>query len=358
MPGLLDLPNEILSQIASYAVPTSEYLGTLPRPSCLPSHWYTCKRWYNVVSPIFYEGMLRSKKQRMLYLSYNDLVRLPGEQTQLYRYYSTKLEKISLRLQGQPSHDLSIRPFFDCSNESQGDNGSSVGALPDANSDSHDRETASPDSSTIGSVGNFDRDYQNFLETQGRLLGFRKSNWKKDLARRLRIFSDLVSKCESLDELTFQAYYGYDSCHQSQWDYLDCGAMEYFVLRLPPNLKYLTLDLAGTMMVPSPDSESEHLCPAVAQCILNVENVRLRLRHACPSVFGIKSIQISPKQECTQESTQPSVNSVSRTRGRQVAGEIRSGDRDYLLRHRSMIRCQADLSTSNNFNSSCTRIRA
>lgn len=224
--------------------------------------------------------------------------------------------------------------------------------------DSSDGETASPDSSTVGLVGNFDRDYQNFLETQGRLLGFKKSNWKKNLATRLRIFSDLVSKCESLDELTFQAYYGYDSRPQSQWDYLDCGAMEYFVLRLPPNLKYLTLDLAGTMMVPSRDSESEHLCPAVAQCILNVENVRLRLRHACPSVFGIKSIQISTQQESTQESMQRSVNSVSRTRGRQVAGEIRSGDRDYLLRHRSMIRCQADLSTSNNFNSSCTKIHA
>ena len=80
--------------------------------------------------------------------------------------------------------------------------------------------------------------------------------------------------------------------------------MERFLFRLPPNLKYLTLDLGGTDVVPSHNHESDHLCPAIAQCILNVENVRLRLRHICPLVFGIKNIHSSNQQENCQPSRQ------------------------------------------------------
>lgn len=72
--------------------------------------------------------------------------------------------------------------------------------------------------------------------------------------------------------------------------------MENFVLRLPPTLKYLTLGFAGTNMLTANDNELGHLCPAIAKYILNAENVRLRMRHICPSVFGIQSIHSSDQQ--------------------------------------------------------------
>ncbi|KAL8852603.1 MAG: hypothetical protein Q9221_002483 [Calogaya cf. arnoldii] len=126
--------------------------------------------------------------------------------------------------------------------------------------------------------------------------------------------SHTPSVAESDDSM--EAYYGLDKHHQSQWDYLNCGAMERFIFRLPPNLKYLTLDLSGTDVVPSHGSASEHLYPAVTQCILNVENIRLRLRYIYSSVFGIKDIHSSQQQEGSRSSGQRSASRGGRSRGR------------------------------------------
>ncbi|KAL8650188.1 MAG: hypothetical protein Q9226_005245 [Calogaya cf. arnoldii] len=303
MPSLLDLPDEILSQIACFATFTSDTDGFfLPYRTCFPTHWWTCKRWYNMVLAIFYEGLLRSGR---LFLSYIDLDHFPGNQTHLYQYYSQKLEKLSLRLHGQPSRHISLQPFFDNSFKGFSDD-SELDSAADTDSDSASHASSADDSddSTVDPVDS--AKYRRHV----------LSTWKDDLAGRLRVFSDFVAKCELLHELAFQAYYGFNELSLPQWNYLDCGAMEYFVLRLPHNLKYLTLDLAGTNVVSSYDSTSEHLCPSVARCILNVENVRLRLRHACPSVFGIKSIHSSTQQRRSQRSIQRSVKYVSRGRGR------------------------------------------
>lgn len=307
MPGLLDLPDEILSQIASFATSTSGHSGLLPFRDWFPTHLCTCKRWYNLALPIFYEDVLQSRK---LYLCYDALSHFPGDQTQLYQYYSSKLQKISLRLHGQPSPRSALQPFFDNSHEdSSCDSGPDSAA--DTDSDSSDHETAGH--------ACFEDDVDDAVDAVVESARYKchvPSSWKDELAGHLRNFADLVSKCESLDEVTFQAFYGFDYNPQPQWDYLDCGAMEYFVLRLPSNVKYLTLDLAGTNVVPSHDAISGHLCPAIARCILNVENVRLRLRHACPSVLGIKSIHSTTLQRTTQRGNQRSVKYVSRARGR------------------------------------------
>ena len=307
MPGLLDLPDEILSQIASFATSTSGHSGLLPFRDWFPTHLCTCKRWYNLALPIFYEDLLRSRK---LYLCYDALSHFPGNQTQLYQYYSSKLQKISLRLHGQPSPRSALQPFFDNSHENSScDSGPDSAA--DTDSDSSDHETAGH--------ACFEDDVDDAVDAVVESARYKchvPPSWKDELAGHLRNFSDLVSKCESLDEVTFQAFYGFDYNPQPQWDYLDCGAMEYFVLRLPSNVKYLTLDLAGTNVVPSHDAISGHLCPAIARCILNVENVRLRLRHACPSVLGIKSIHSTTLQRTTQHGNQRSVKYVSRARGR------------------------------------------
>ena len=117
MLNLLDLPNEVLTQIAKHAVSYSFAHSFLPRLTFFPSHQYVCKKWYNVVSPIFYENLSSSGK---LHLSYNDLVHWPGKQTPIYHYYCDKLEKISFRLQGQPCDEnagLDSTVFFNDSDQ-------------------------------------------------------------------------------------------------------------------------------------------------------------------------------------------------------------------------------------------------
>ncbi|KAL9006067.1 MAG: hypothetical protein Q9188_001194 [Gyalolechia gomerana] len=297
---LLDLPNEILSQIAREAVSYSSAHPYLPRSTFFPSHWHTCKKWYQVVTPIFYENLLSSGK---LYLSYNDLVHFPGKQTRIYQHYCDKLQKISLRLQGQPSDKNADTVFFNDMDESLKDNHGSeldMAETRNAQSDSAREGTASHASSD-GSDDSMDLVTRDYVPQHSR----------DDVAGRLRVLSQLITQCPLLDELAFQAYYGFDKRPQSQWNYLDCGAMEHLVLQLPRNLKYLTLDLAGTDVVPS----REHLCPAIAQCILSTEHVRLRLRHICPSVFGINSIHSCNQQGSSQPGIQQNARRGNRNRG-------------------------------------------
>ncbi|KAL8878679.1 MAG: hypothetical protein Q9198_003564 [Flavoplaca austrocitrina] len=116
------------------------------------------------------------------------------------------------------------------------------------------------------------------------------------LAGHLQPFSQFIADCPLLNEIVFQAFYGSGDSPLPQRYYLNCRDMENFVLRLPPTLKYLTLDFAGTNIVTANDNELGHLCPAIAKCISNAEIVRLRMRHICPSVFGIQSIHSSDQQ--------------------------------------------------------------
>ncbi|KAL8849679.1 MAG: hypothetical protein Q9221_005369 [Calogaya cf. arnoldii] len=165
-----------------------------------------------MVLPIFYEGLLRSRK---LFLSYNDLDYFPRNQTQLYQYYSQKLEKLSLRLHGQPSRHISLQPFFDNSFEDFSDD-SELDSAADTDSDSASH-ASSADDLVDGMVNPVDS-----AKYRRHVL----STWKDDLAGHLHVFSDFVAKCESLHELTFQAYYGFEELSLSQWNYLDCGAMD------------------------------------------------------------------------------------------------------------------------------------
>ncbi|KAI4174146.1 MAG: hypothetical protein LQ343_002481 [Gyalolechia ehrenbergii] len=331
MVQLLDLPTEILSQIARDAVSYSSAYPYLPRSTFFPSHWHTCKKWYQVVTPIFYGNLVNSGK---LYLSYNDLVHFPGKQTRIYQHYCDKLEKISLRLQGQPSDENADTVFFNDVDEGLEDNDGSELDMAETHNAQSDEDTASHASSdeSADSTDLVSRD-------------FVPHHWRDDVAGRLRVLSQLITDCPLLDELAFQAYYGFDKRPQSQWNYLDCGAMEHLVLQLPRNLKYLTLDLAGTDVVPSRASTSEHLCPAIAQCILTTENVRLRLRHICPSVFGIKSIHSCNQQGSSQPGIQQSARRGNRNRGRRRRNRQRrqrhiAGTQNYSQQSRESVNQQ------------------
>ena len=132
----------------------------------------------------------------------------------------------------------------------------------------------------------------------------------------LQPFSQFIADCLLLNEFVFQAFYGSGDSPLPQRYYLNCGDMENFVLRLPPTLKYLTLDFAGTNMVMANDNELGHLCPAIAKCIFNAKNVRLRMRHIYPSAFGIQSIHISDQQgdNIQMDSLQRATSSTGRHR--------------------------------------------
>ncbi|KAL8729943.1 MAG: hypothetical protein Q9166_004388 [cf. Caloplaca sp. 2 TL-2023] len=329
MPNLLDLPLELLTQIAKHVEPGVPADITCLRPfgGGPPDHFFTCKRWYDVVMPVYYEGLVRPKKA---HLSSDDLSRIPRKQTQIYHYLCNKLEKLSLRLQGQPSDGVAVLPFFHHPGESLENKDDSESLLQqdpaessDTDSDIEDFETASLVSFSTSSIRNLNM-----------ARPFVKSEWKDEIAGRLRVLSQLIADCSSLDEVSFQAFHGFDEDPYPQWNYLDCGAMEHFVLRLPPTLTYLTLDLAGTDVTAGSKSASKHLCPAISHCLASAENVRLRLRHICPSVFNIKVIHSSNQQRSSQ-----------RTNSQHIAS--RGGRRRHRSNRRRGLRSTADRQNSN-----------
>ena len=275
--NLLDLPLDIFRQIAEHLAlvhrieieeGSSRLLVTkgLKGLSKLPTHIFTCKKWADVALPLHYIGHDR------LYLSENSLASIPSSQSQIYKKLCTRLTKLAIRLQGTPSNRTAPYPFFCDSDNSDDEDSDGVESDPDS--------VNKPEKASEGSLERLSRS-KGLLE-----------KWNRDMADHVKTLADFIASCKMLDEVTFEALHGgKDEYTEPGWDYLDQSSVEKFVLCLPINLKYLTLDLAGADVTSGETSELAHICPAISRCLLNAEHVRLRLRHICPAIFGIESVQ-------------------------------------------------------------------
>lgn len=275
--NLLDMPLDILRQIAEHLAlvhrieseeehPRTRVYRSLKGLSTLPAHIFSCQKWADIALPLHQIDYDR------LYLSGNSLRSIPPYESQIYKKLCTKLTKLSIRLQGTPSNRTAPHPFF-CDSDGSDDEDSDVaGAKCNPVDEAEKALGMSPNSSERGKDP--------------------LKEWNRDMADHIKSLAHFVADCELLDEVTFEALRG--GRHKDpdpDWDYLNQPSMEKLVLCLPSNLKYLTLDLAGADLMSGEDSEPAHICPAVTRCLLNAEHVRLRLRHICPAVFGVQSVQ-------------------------------------------------------------------
>ena len=113
MLSLLDLPLDVLQRIVEHLEPVS-HLGEIKmRPGhTLPTHFWTCKRWLNTALPVYY-SQLRKCGNRTLLLSANHLANIPSPDARSANFLYHNLEKLSIRLQGQPSKEIAMQPFFE-----------------------------------------------------------------------------------------------------------------------------------------------------------------------------------------------------------------------------------------------------
>ena len=195
MPILLDLPPEVLAVVASHVLgpiatkpepfsPPSE----LP-PRSIPAHLLTCERWFEAALPVWRDTL----DLQQLYFSVNDLSRLPAEGRQIYKYACTKIEKVSIRLIGQPSTDTALGPFFEDSEEhfAKETNGSSEpeefsGAERSSNDNDHTAKYPEID------INIDDNDWEE--------QDYNPNEFKKQVARSLPPVSRMLARCTNLSE--------------------------------------------------------------------------------------------------------------------------------------------------------------
>ncbi|KAG8525644.1 uncharacterized protein KY384_000404 [Bacidia gigantensis] len=267
---LLDLPFDVLQRIIEFLEPIRRRrfpnAFQISPGHKVPAHFWTCRQWYDAAVQIYYAEIEKSQ-YKSLGLSADDLATIPAPATQAGTALSRNVQRVALRLQGQPSNRITMAPFF----EMGANIGNGVGKEDEADDDAEDDEKSVASTSIQPAV-------------------FNPPVWQKKMADGLNGFSQLISSFSALREVAFQAFHGFDENPVPQWDYLLYPTMRQFVQHLPINLKYLTLDLAGTGLVAGNGSNSKHLCPDLKPCILRAEHVRLRLRHVCPAVLGVQDI--------------------------------------------------------------------
>ena len=283
MPNFLDLPSELLIQIAEYLEGDvkSKPRWSLSRGS-VPAHVFTCKRWCELALPIYLDSLnLEDMK-----FSMNDMTHMPSKGSEIWEYVSSEVERMSIRLNGRPSTD--VAPEF-LEDAMMSDDGGSQSSTPPS---SYDTAQAVDHESSIYKL---ERD-----RTEDKERDFDPLDFREQVARSLINMSEILAACRNLIELLFQAYPGFQKDLHSRWEYLDFQTMRRFVLRTPPNLKYLTLDLPGTSTYSSCEGGPNHLCPSLARCIFRAENVRLRARYICPAALGVERIEIDSQPSFDQ----------------------------------------------------------
>lgn len=74
-----------------------------------------------------------------------------------------------------------------------------------------------------------------------------------------------------------------------QWDYLHSSVLASFIRHLPiaHDLKHLTLDTSGSALIAG-DTEF-HACTSLANTLVSIEHVRIRLATVCPKLFVFES---------------------------------------------------------------------
>ncbi|KAK3709405.1 hypothetical protein LTR37_010966 [Vermiconidia calcicola] len=112
------------------------------------------------------------------------------------------------------------------------------------------------------------------------------NRWQADVLRPClaKLFRDL-SHFQVLEIMSLETVFDVAEARGPQWPYLYSSAAASFLRCLPltQDLKKLTLDLCSGLNYD--EVEDAHICEEMARILPRIENVRLRLRIICPSIF-------------------------------------------------------------------------
>ncbi|KAL9099756.1 MAG: hypothetical protein Q9163_004787 [Psora crenata] len=232
MTRLLDLPPELLTQIAREITP-AELRRTV-------SNLLVCKSWYIWALPIYLSGL----RLEAIYLSAHDIERFPSPTGQLYDMVCSNVKHISISLLGRPSKGK----------------GHVAGGTPE--------------------------DSPNY----GRSKLDELVEWRRRFRHTLSAFLQRLPEFNQLERVRFS---GSSDAHHQQGprrDYLFKSSIEQLVSTVPVGLKYFNLDTWGSKLIPMvTETQSVHLCSLLSQRFDQFQHVKIRLRTICPSIFSAPS---------------------------------------------------------------------
>ncbi len=152
-------------------------------------------------------------------------LRVPKKKSDIYQHFCKKLEKVSLRLEGQPSSGTCVAPFFN-----------------DKNYEDLDEDLEDEGDTRVDSAVWLDEEYKltgqemilHTPSTRRRNEYIDRTEQKDKLAGNLQPFSQFIADCPLLNEFVFQAFYGSGDSPLPQRCYLNCGDMEKFRAPISP----------------------------------------------------------------------------------------------------------------------------
>ena len=267
---LLDCPSELLLNIF-------EKLGGEELRRSV-AYLLVCKRWFDVAHRVFLSGLPVSQ----LRLSSRHLQLLPPNGSLLADLIREKATRLSIRIVGHPSLDLSKTPWISLPEDTND--------LPDDDDvGSRIQEKWIVSTGYVDDKRSMDADkiqYSPHLSCRPQQAWIRRVNSKLvDLADQLPAFT-------ALQEFMFEASSQQEISTEPRWDYVHDVTLGKIIAGLPSHLTALTLDTCGTEVVPASDNPI-HLCPLIAQYAAKIKTVRLRMRCICPVVFNMATEKLA-----------------------------------------------------------------
>ena len=265
---LLDFPFELLLNIF-------EKLGGEELRRSV-AYLLVCKRWYNVAHEVFLSGLPLTE----LRLSSRHLQLLPPEDSLLTDLIREKATRLSIRIVGHPSLDVSTTPWI--SSPEYND-------YFDLDDDSRSQEEWIVHSDYIDGEGSIDADK---IQYSAHLSCRPQQAWMRRVNVKLVELADTLATFKSLEEFMFEASSEQEKISEPRWDYIQDVTIGKIITGLPNHLTALTLDTCGTGIIPASDHPI-HLCPLIAQHAAKIKTVRLRMRCICPVVFNMATEKLA-----------------------------------------------------------------
>ena len=261
---LLDFPFELLLNIF-------EKLGAEELRRSV-AYLLVCKRWYHVAHEVFLSGLPVTE----LRLSSRHLQLLPPERSLLTNLIREKATRLSIRLVGHPSLDVSYSPWISFVGDKSDDQDvDDVGSRTD--------EEWIVNSRCVDDKRGIDADK---IQYSAHRSCRPQQAWMRRVNSKLVELADKLATFTALEEFMFEASSEQEMTPEPRWDYVHDVTLGKIVAGLPTHLTSLTLDTCGTEVVPASDHPI-HLCPLIAQHAGKIKTVRLRMRCICPVVFNM-----------------------------------------------------------------------
>ncbi|KAI9875686.1 MAG: hypothetical protein M1830_008114 [Pleopsidium flavum] len=118
--------------------------------------------------------------------------------------------------------------------------------------------------------------------------------WTNDLNKRLTSLAAMLPDFTKLRSVSFEAFHEFDAAHPytPHRDYLWNVSVASLAAKVPTNrLTTLVLDTCGSSMISrekrGEQYEHAHICPVIAQHLVTLRRVRLRMRSICPDILRL-----------------------------------------------------------------------